>query len=263
MGTFTAIKKREPAKSPIKENPLPLPGGSLRGQIIDVFGEIFLWWIAVMGVVGIVIQAWIDRYWPSGKPNPVVWTAILLVLGVVAIIRIRLKWRKIEDIGLGLEGERAVAEALDQLREGGYRVYHDLQEDGYNIDHVLIGPGGLFAIETKTRRKRGNQSVVFDGEHVLVGGHKPDRDPVVQAQASARRVRDILKQQTGKDVWVKPVVLFPGWYVEIRKRVTDLFVGNEKLFVKSFVYEHSKQVYSREEVDELARGMERHVRKTL
>lgn len=257
---MSILKEKVEAKSPIKQNTLPLPGSSLRGEIIDVLASAMIWIIVGAMLLGTMVQAWIEYIWPP-KPNPVLWTVIFVIVGTVCVFKVRRKWLIMADIGLGLQGEQAVAEALDELRELGYKVYHDLKEDGYNIDHVVIGPGGVFAIETKTRRKRGNQSVVFDGEKVLVGGFTPDRDPIAQAQASARRVRDILKEQTGKDVWVKPVVLFPGWYVEIRKRPTGLFVGNEKLFVKSFVYEHSKVVYTREEVGEIARGMERYLRR--
>ncbi len=92
-----------------------------------------------------------------------------------------------------------------------------------------------------------------------MAGHTPDRDPVAQAQASARRVRDILKQQTGEDVWVKPVVLFPGWFVERTGVNKQIFVGNEKLFLASFNYEHAEKRFTPEEVGELARGFEMHL----
>lgn len=255
-----AIVAEKESRTPIREKALPLPGGSLRREMVDLLADLSTWLLIVTSVAGVSAQQWFDYFWPH-KPAPIFWTAVLMIVAVIALVRCRPKWRKFGDISLGLDGERAVADALNELREAGYRVYHDLQEEGYNIDHVVIGPGGVFAIETKTRRKRRNQRVVFDGQTVLVGGFKPDRDPIAQAQACARRVRDILKQQAGKDVWVKPAVLFPGWYVDIRKRSPDLFVGNEKLFVKSFTYEHAQQVLSREEVDELARAIERHLRR--
>ena len=28
-------------------------------------------------------------------------------------------------------------------------VYHDIQADQFNIDHVVVGPSGVFAVETK------------------------------------------------------------------------------------------------------------------
>ena len=63
-----------------------------------------------------------------------------------------------------------------------------------NIDHALIGPGGIFAIETKTISKpqSGKCEVSYDGNRVLVNGRAPDRDPIVQAKACARQLREML-----------------------------------------------------------------------
>jgi len=51
---------------------------------------------------------------------------------------------------------------------------------------VLIGPAGVFTVETKTRTKpHGDARVTFRGEALLVAGFEPDRDPIVQARAQA------------------------------------------------------------------------------
>lgn len=52
----------------------------------------------------------------------------------------------------GAEGERATAALLDRLTAYGWVVLHDLAWPGRpraNLDHVVIGPGGLFVIDTK------------------------------------------------------------------------------------------------------------------
>jgi nuclease-like protein len=56
------------------------------------------------------------------------------------------------DYVIGLSSERVVREELAPL-EGRHFVKHDLSLSvGGNIDHVVCGPNGAFAIETKTRR---------------------------------------------------------------------------------------------------------------
>jgi hypothetical protein len=40
------------------------------------------------------------------------------------------------------------------LREDGWFALHDVHLDRGNIDHVLIGPAGIFTIETKSHRGR-------------------------------------------------------------------------------------------------------------
>lgn len=113
--------------------------------------------------------------------------------------------------------------------------------EDFNVDHVVIGPAGVFTIETKTRSKplRGKPEIHFDGETLKVGSYTPDRDPIVQAQVQATWLRRLLTESTGKVVPVRPVVLFPGWYInDSRQNKRDLWVlkpkalpgwlGNEK-----------------------------------
>ena len=54
-------------------------------------------------------------------------------------------------------GERVVAEHLNQLIAEGYTVFHDVpcgfkkgKKMLFNIDHLLVGKKGIFAVETKT-----------------------------------------------------------------------------------------------------------------
>jgi hypothetical protein len=56
------------------------------------------------------------------------------------------------DYVIGLSSERVVRQELAPLT-GRYFVRHDVSLSiGGNIDHVVCGPSGAFAIETKTRR---------------------------------------------------------------------------------------------------------------
>jgi hypothetical protein len=50
----------------------------------------------------------------------------------------------------GVQAEEHVGEILDGLSESGWRVIHDLDTGRGNIDHVVVGPGGVFTIETKS-----------------------------------------------------------------------------------------------------------------
>ena len=81
-----------------------------------------------------------------------------------------LKWRRIMPLArqlyLGSQGEQVVGEILDELRSWDYQVFHDIGEPNYNIDHVPVGPGGIFAVETKTISKRVGAKVTYDGQRV-------------------------------------------------------------------------------------------------
>jgi Nuclease-related domain len=59
-------------------------------------------------------------------------------------------WRR------GAAGERRTARLLDPLERQGWVVLHDLAVPGSraNIDHLVIGPGGVFVIDSKQYRSR-------------------------------------------------------------------------------------------------------------
>lgn len=52
----------------------------------------------------------------------------------------------------GAAGERAVAAALAELEAAGWRVLHDVHWPGRpraNLDHVVVGPGGVVVVDAK------------------------------------------------------------------------------------------------------------------
>jgi hypothetical protein len=74
-------------------------------------------------------------------------------------------WRR------GAEGERRTARLLGPLERHGWAVLHDLAVPGSraNIDHLVIGPGGVFVIDSKHYRGR----LQLDGSGRLWHGRYP------------------------------------------------------------------------------------------
>jgi len=54
----------------------------------------------------------------------------------------------------GAEGERAVGAVCAEMEADGWYAIHDVSLGRGNIDHILIGPGGIFTIETKSHPGR-------------------------------------------------------------------------------------------------------------
>jgi hypothetical protein len=190
----------------------------------------FFVWAIVAATLGIVaITEWWMRL-SRTTLSPWFWTLFALVVGGFAAYRM---WRiqpQLKNYRLGIRGEREVGRMLEDCRRFGYAIFHDIRGNSFNVDHVLIGPGGVFAIETKTRSKpSGRKAIVdFDGQNVLVDGKAPDRDPITQTNANADFVRDLLKRMTARDVKVRPVVLFPGWWVTRRLSDCSTWVLNPR-----------------------------------
>jgi hypothetical protein len=76
-------------------------------------------------------------------------------------------WRR------GAGGERRTARLLAPLEPRGWAVLHDLAIPGTpaNIDHLVIGPGGVVVIDTKQYRGRlwlDPDGLLWHGRHLLL-----------------------------------------------------------------------------------------------
>ncbi len=120
---------------------------------------------------------------------------------------------------LGYEGEIAVGQELNQLMRDGYYVYHDFFVDKFNIDHIVVGSSGVFAVETKARSKptsagpAPDYKVKYDGKSL----HFPngtDVRSIEQAKRQAEWLSKWLQSAIGERVWVRPLLALPGWFVE-------------------------------------------------
>lgn len=205
-------------RSPIKEEPLPSAGQSLRERRSKLWDD-RIETPLLAAAVGVALAAieWWRVVFPS-PPHP--WALTLLALGATAFFAWRLykTLPAIRRLKLAEQGERAVGQELEKLRAEGYIVFHDVPGPAFNIDHVLIGPSGIVCVETKTWSKpvATKANLAFDGETVTVQptGWKPSRDPVLQVRALADWLQALLKQSAGREFFVRPALLFPGWWVE-------------------------------------------------
>ncbi|HNQ24513.1 MAG TPA: nuclease-related domain-containing protein [Phycisphaerae bacterium] len=248
-------------KDPIKEEPLPQAGESTQTELLRaVLESLLLWFVVVVFLVYITLYQWY-AWWLQKPIHPGVMTGLTVIALIIAAVRFPAAYRRARNLRLGHRGEVAVGQCLEHLRTKGYKVYHDIGEKGYNIDHVLIGPAGVVVIETKTISKpaRGDARVTYDGQHVTVDGHTPDRDPVAQAQAGASRMAEVLTEALGRRPPVRPVVLYPGWFVDPQPRGADVWVLNPKA-LPSFL-DQEPRVLSVDDIRRLSSELERHMRR--
>jgi Nuclease-related domain len=99
--------------------------------------------VAAVGAIGQILAAQV------GLPR-----AGLVGLAVAAPVGWRLRFRPSEQARTwqrGAHGERCTARLLDRLSREGFVVFHDLAVPGSpaNVDHLVIGPSGVFVIDSK------------------------------------------------------------------------------------------------------------------
>jgi hypothetical protein len=95
----------------------------------------------------------------------------------------------------GAQGEEHVGALLDELSDHGWRVIHDANLGRGNVDHILIGPGGVFTVETKSHQGP-----------VRVG--RVHGATLSQAQAQRRAIERVT------DVGVEPMIVFSRAWVD-------------------------------------------------
>ncbi|MFF6893079.1 nuclease-related domain-containing protein [Streptomyces microflavus] len=114
--------------------------------------------------------------------------------------------REIRNWALGLIGERTTGRRLNTLRRQGWRVLHSVQwPSKSDIDHLAIGPSGVFTINSKFRKGK----AVWYGDHAITVNRSPTRYIVV-SEHEAQRTSRALSDRCGFFVPVRPVIAIVG-----------------------------------------------------
>jgi hypothetical protein len=126
----------------------------------------------------------------------------------------------------------ATAKALRGLEQDGWIVLHDLPAGRGNVDHIAVGPGGVYLLDSK----RLGGSVHVDGSGVTV---RRFDDPELSYQHTGSRHLLSLARQTHQRVmastriktWVTPVMVL---WAEFPQRVAEdrcVYVHGDELVV--------------------------------
>lgn len=208
------MEKMDAKKSPLKDKPLRQAGQSVQEELDNILDEkIFSHAIVLLFLIILTALEW-HRWTLNILPNPFILTLITIPLGLFFVFRIVSLRHTVRNLKLGRDGEKVVGEFLERLRADGAAVFHDIVGDGFNIDHVVLSSKGIFAIETKTWSKPRDGRIRFDGVNLTIDGLGNKNEILKQVYAESNWLHKMLLESTGKYFNVRPVVLFPGWYVE-------------------------------------------------
>ena len=134
--------------------------------------------------------------------DPAVGGALFVVAAVWCAVSLARGLRHVERYFKGARGEERVAGILQKLPDG-YHVFNDFVACGRHVDHVVVGSGGVFAVETKFWLGR----VTLEDGHILLDGQLTDRPPLRQVLKEAEAVRNELAKRGWKGE-VTPVLAF-------------------------------------------------------
>jgi len=253
-------RKRSGKRPPFKEQLLRSPGEGLRREIADINDDfagymmsastfpLLLYCIYTIGIAKVPAVL----FWVVGGG-----VTLLLIWKVMTLVERRRLLR------IGLAGEMATGEELNRLMLDGYHIYHDFPGDRFNIDHILVGPSGVFAVETKARSKESRENrmteakVTYDGERLRFPSWVTS-EPIDQAKAQAAWLSKWLSSAVGDPVKATPIVAIPGWYID-RKTPDGVPVLNPKE-VRGYLIAKNEAVLSESMIKRICHQLEQKCR---
>ncbi len=222
---FRRLERWQGRRGPLSKNLLRGPGESLRERIDHLRWDVATYFGIAMLPLPLALGFYFAGWAAMGRPPSNIHMTLLILFAVCAEAWLAWKlWKTLKDLRplrLGYEAETAVGQELNELGRFGCRVFHDfpVNERQFNVDHVVVGPQGIFAIETKGRSKPGEAKegrtpweVEYDGDSLRFPGWV-EKKPLAQAEAVADWLRDWLSSAVGERVAVQPILVLPGWYV--------------------------------------------------
>ena len=202
--------------------------------------------------------SWLARHLGPHVVAIMGWAAVVLLGAALALVRLwrdwftsaendfvreRLKWLR------GGHAEALVAWRLRDGLDGKWHLFNNLELPGRgDIDHILIGPRGVFCISTKAHR--GMYSLAPNGTHLL---NMRPTDHLTQAQQLAMELRRRLSTFCRDVPWVQPVLAAPFAYVDFGLKQNNVWVLHEDALCENLA--KGDRSIGASEVEQIVRGL--------
>lgn len=221
---FRFVRKRGRRRSPLHGKKLEnLPGQQLMKRVNDHGDDILASVMIMYFALPLMLGAWaIARVnWQNfrfGGSEALFTTAAfaLFCFGLWRFVKYGKARSQAED---GLIAEQMTGQLLNRLIGPNCIVAHDLPCDGFNIDHIVIAPKAVYAIETKSFRKRRDfagdthYKVSYDGRGLQFPDWR-ETDAIEQARRQAQWLSRYLRDSLARDIPVIPALALPGWWID-------------------------------------------------
>jgi hypothetical protein len=163
--------------------------------------------LIVVALTGYLVRA--------ALPQPEITTntagILFLLLAVAVAAAANHSRNRIQSFIKGAKGEEMAARELGMLPQE-FTVFHGLDiikltsitKGLYDLDHVVVGPNGVFVIETKNW----SDDITIENGNLLYAGQTPTRPPLEQVKTEAKQLQAHLKSEADIDIEIRPVLCF-------------------------------------------------------
>jgi hypothetical protein len=231
------------------EKPRPEGIGQRLGNLAHLSANprrrIWQWRVIVAIVIAVAFSAWIS--WRLGL------TIALIVVIADTIYRTRKVPRGSDRKTTA--AQRHTRRQLSRMERAGYRSVHGglIPESDDQIDHLVVGPAGVFAIDSEAWDKR--MPVRTRNARQLWHGPSSKKERLEHACWESQRASELLSGALGRSVSVRPVMAVYGpkipWDV-ITIRDVDVFSGPKlRRYLKRRARQESVRPLAQGEVDRI------------
>jgi len=141
-------------------------------------------------------------------------------LGKSVVARTRLRLQRDANLAIGHQ--------LRQIAPGTSRVFHEVPTSAGVIDHVVVGQGGIYAVNVIARRPVRNGTVDLRINELGFSSSE-DTLSIVEKAAKASRLEREFRKLLGHKVRVRSVIAIPGWQIEAQTSEDHLLVNERTL----------------------------------
>jgi hypothetical protein len=116
----------------------------------------------------------------------------------------------------GWEGEKRVAKLLNATLSDDYYLMNGLHFQGEgDIDHIILGPNGIFVVETKNW----SGIIACSGDEWQRQNNRPiSGSPSIQVKKNASKVKRVIEASFHFSTWIEPLLVFSNSNADLRIR---------------------------------------------
>ena len=176
--------------------------------------------------------------------------SLFALLVMIGLIIVKYGWSKRRIWSKGAKGEKIVAKKLKKLPKK-YTAIRDVKIPnlGGDIDHVVVGPTGIYVIETKNYKP----TYIPDEDcWYHTSGRKSPQNPAKQVKLQASKLNDFLVRKLGKKLkktTINPVISPINHNLIFKKDIKSYEIVYPEDLVSYL--SHGRKILSSKEVKEI------------
>lgn len=141
------------------------------------------------------------------------------------LVRIVISWHNIRFVR---DANIAIGHQLQRIASSHGRAYHDVPTSAGIVDHVLVGQGGIYAINVVAKRHLKKASAQLRENHLLFSNTEKTIS-VIDRIAATKRLEKEFRKITGRKLRVRSVIAVPGWNIKDQSGNDHLLVNERTL----------------------------------